>query len=280
MSTPMSSAAVAAAGVSVVVDRTTLIDSIDLRAEPGEWLCIIGPNGAGKSTLLRAIAGLLKCTGEVHIQGKDLSRLPRRELARQVAVVAQSPAVPTGTTVTDYVLLGRTPHLGPLHREGATDRLIVAGVLDRLALGGFADRMLDSMSGGELQRVFIARALAQEPSILLLDEPTTALDIGHQQDVLEVIDELRHDSSLTVVSTMHDLTLAAEYADRLMLMHRGRVVTVGAPLDVLRPDTLRATYGAHLDVLPPPSGSAGNGPIVVPVRRTGGAASTRSAQGD
>lgn len=260
--------ALAAHGVSVVLDHATLIDDVDLHALPGEWLCIIGPNGAGKSTLLRAVAGLLRCTGQVSLQGKDITRMPRREIARQIAVVAQNPAVPTGTTVTDYVLLGRTPHLGPLHREGNADRQIVAGVLDRLDLGGFADRMLGSMSGGELQRVFIARALAQEPSILLLDEPTSALDIGHQQEVLEVIDVLRRGSALTVISTMHDLTLAAEYADRLMLMHRGKVVTVGAPLDVLTPDTLRATYGAHLDVLLPSEGSPQHGPIIIPVRRS------------
>ncbi|PRZ43182.1 iron complex transport system ATP-binding protein [Antricoccus suffuscus] len=262
--------ALAAHGVSVVLDHATLIDDVDLHALPGEWLCIIGPNGAGKSTLLRAVAGLLRCTGQVSLQGKDITRMPRREIARQIAVVAQNPAVPTGTTVTDYVLLGRTPHLGPLHREGPTDRQVVSDVLDRLHLAEFAGRMLGSMSGGELQRVFIARALAQEPTVLLLDEPTSALDIGHQQEVLEVIDELRRGSALTVISTMHDLTLAAEYADRLMLMHRGKVVTVGAPLDVLRPDTLRATYGAHLDVLLPPEGSPQHGPIIIPVRRTRG----------
>ena len=255
------------ANLSVVIDRTTLLDGIDIRVQPGEWLCIIGPNGAGKSTLLRAIAGLIGCTGQVSINGVDMRTMHRRAIARQIAVVAQKPAVPSGATVADYVLLGRTPHLGPLHRESAADRLIAARAVKELDLGDFAGRQLSTMSGGELQRVFVARALAQEPSILLLDEPTSALDIGHQQEVLELIDGLRRHSALTVVSTMHDLTLAAEYADRLILMHRGRVITEGAPLDVLRPDTLRATYGAHLDVLMPQDGSNQRGPIVIPVRR-------------
>jgi len=173
--------------------------------------------------------------------------------------------VPPGMTVFDYVLLGRTPYISPLGRESAADLKVAEQQLTRLGLIGFADRALQTLSGGERQRVFLARALAQGATVLLLDEPTSALDIGHQQDVLELVDELRRDHGLTVLSTMHDLIIAGEYADHMVLLAAGKVVAAGTPRQVLTGDNLARYYGAHVTVLDGPAG-----PLVVPVRRSVG----------
>jgi iron complex transport system ATP-binding protein len=176
-------------------------------------------------------------------------------------MVAQSPVVPPGVAVLDYVLLGRTPYIRPLGRESAADLAAVDQALDRLDLTRFADRPLETLSGGERQRVFLARAFAQGATILLLDEPTTALDIGHQQEVLELVDTLRCDHRLTVLATMHDLSLAGEYADRLVLLSGGQVAAVGPPRDVLTEALLAAHYRARVRVV-----DGAGGPLVVPVR--------------
>jgi len=217
-------------------------------ADSGEWVVLIGPNGAGKTSVLRAICGLLPFDGEILVDGRNVRSLSRRELARIVAFVPQSPETPHELTVSEYVLLGRTPHIGYFAGEGTADRRAAAEALDRLELGPFAERPLGSLSGGELQRVILARALTQEAPILLLDEPTTALDLGRQQQVLELIDSLRTDG-LTVVSTMHDLTLAGQYAARLLLLDRGVVVAEGTPEEVLSVANLSAHYDARVRVV-------------------------------
>jgi iron complex transport system ATP-binding protein len=217
-------------------------------AEPGEWVVLIGPNGAGKTSVLRAMCGLLQFDGEILVDGRDVRSLSRRELARIVAFVPQAPETPHELTVAEYVLLGRTPHIGYFAAEGSADRRAAASALDRLELSPFAERALGSLSGGELQRVVLARALAQEAPILLLDEPTTALDLGRQQQALELIDSLRTDG-LTVVSTMHDLTLAGQYAARLLLLDRGVVVAEGTPEEVLSVANLSAHYDARVRVV-------------------------------
>jgi iron complex transport system ATP-binding protein len=227
----------------------------------GEWVAIIGPNGAGKSTALRAIGGLLPFTGSVALDGIPVSRLNRRERAKTVATVAQSPVVPPAMHVFDYVLLGRTPYIPALGRESAADLAAVSEVLAVLDLSTFATRRLDTLSGGERQRVFLARALAQGARILLLDEPTSALDIGHQQEVLELVDRLRTERDLTVLATMHDLTSAGEYADRLVLLSAGRVVAAGTPREVLTEATLAEHYRVRVRVI-----QGEHGPLVVPVR--------------
>jgi iron complex transport system ATP-binding protein len=165
-------------------------------------------------------------------------------------------------SVFDYVLLGRTPYIATLGRESAADLDAVREVLERLELTGFADRILQTLSGGERQRAFLARALAQGAPLLLLDEPTSALDIGHQQDVLELVDQLRRDGGLTVLATMHDLSIAGEYADRLVLMAGGRVVASGTPAEVLTEELLATHYGARVRIV-----AGDHGPIVVPIRR-------------
>jgi iron complex transport system ATP-binding protein len=236
--------------VTVELGGRAVVDRVDATVADGEWVALIGPNGAGKTTLLRALARLVPFAGEIELDGRPLGEFGRGELARLVAVVPQEPSTPPWMTVAEYVLLGRTPHLGPLAKEGARDREAAARALARLDLLGFLDRRLGTLSGGEKQRVVVARALAQEAAIVLLDEPTAALDIGHQQQALDLLDGLRAESGLTLVSAMHDLTLAAQYADRMLLLDAGRVVADGSPTDVLTAPVIARHYGAAIDVVP------------------------------
>ena len=215
----------------------------------GEWVALIGPNGAGKTSLLRAVAGLLPCSGTVSLHGTRLEELGRRERAQRLALVPQEPRTPPWLTVAEYVLLGRTPYLRPLAREGEPDREAAARSLARLDLDELAERTLGTLSGGERQRVVVARALAQEASIVLLDEPTASLDIGHQQQALDLLDVLRDTEGLTLVAAMHDLTLAAQYADRVLLLNAGRLVADGVPADVLTEEALARHYGARVRVV-------------------------------
>jgi iron complex transport system ATP-binding protein len=253
--------AVRVVGARVWLGGVEVLAGVDLTVAVGEWVTVIGPNGAGKSTLLRAVGGLLPASGTVELSGTPTSRLRRRERARTVAMVVQSPVVPPGMAVLDYVLLGRTPYIRALGRESATDLAVTHDLLDRLDLARFAGRPLATLSGGERQRVFLARALAQGAGLLLLDEPTSALDIGHQQEVLELVDRLRREHGLTVLATMHDLSVAGGYADRLVLLDAGRVAAAGPPREVLTEELLARHYRARVRVL-----DDGHGPVVVPVR--------------
>ena len=234
--------------VSVQLGATRALDRISLEVADGEWIALVGPNGAGKTTALRALCGLAHYDGTITVQGRDARALGRRELARLTALVPQLPEAPPELTVAEYVLLGRTPHLGYFGGESEADRRAAAAALERLDAAVFADRSLRSLSGGELQRVVLARALAQDAPILLLDEPTSALDLGRQQRVLDLVHELRGDG-LTIVSTMHDLTLAGQYADRLVLMHQGAIVADGLPQDVLSEQAIASFYGASVRVV-------------------------------
>jgi len=236
-------------GVSVALGRADVVSEVTLEVARGEWVALIGPNGAGKTTLLKAIAGLVRHRGSVVLDGVPAASLGRAERARRIALVPQEPETPPWLTVAEYVLLGRTPHLGPLAREGAADRNIAGRALTRLDLAMFAGRTLGTLSGGERQRAVVARALAQEAPIVVLDEPTAALDIGHQQQALELLDALRSAEGLTVVAAMHDLTLAAQYADRVVLLDRGRLVADGTPVEVLTEALLAQHYGVAVDVV-------------------------------
>lgn len=225
------------------------IDGVTVSVPTGEWLGLIGPNGAGKTTLLSAVARLVRYEGRISIDSKPTAAMTRRQLARLVAYVPQQPMLPPEMTVGDYVLLGRTPHIGYLRVETSADRRICGDLLDRLALSAMAGRTLATLSGGELQRMVLARALAQQAPVLLLDEPTSALDLGRRMDALELIDELRRERSLTVLSAVHDLTLAGQFADRLMLLGEGRVAACGSPQAILRDDVLTSHFGAGIEVL-------------------------------
>jgi iron complex transport system ATP-binding protein len=246
---------------SVELGGRRVVDGVDLTVAEGEWVGLIGPNGAGKTTLLRAIAGLVGFSGDIELAGRPARELGRSELSRLLAIVPQEPATPPWMTVGEYVLLGRTPHLGLLAKEGREDREEAGRALQRLDLVGYESRRLETLSGGEKQRVVVARALAQDARVVLLDEPTAALDIGHQQQALELLDVLRAESGLTLVAAMHDLTLAAQYADRMVLLHEGRVVAEGAPEDVLTEHAIATHYGAAIDVV-----SVGDRVAVVPRR--------------
>lgn len=259
--TPTAPLAVHVRGVGVTLDRTRIVEDIALDVAAGEWVTIIGPNGAGKSTLLRAIGGLVAFTGTIELFGTSFARQRRRDRARVVATVMQTPIIPYGMSVLDYVLLGRTPYIAPLASESARDIEAAGEVIERLDLAGFAGRRLESLSGGERQRVFLARALAQGARLLLLDEPTSALDIGHQQDVLDLVDTLRRDHGLTVLATMHELSVAGEYADRMVLLAGGRVAATGTPREVLTEELLATHYHARVRVI-----DGDQGPLVVPVR--------------
>ena len=234
---------------SVAYDGTRAVADVSAEVAAGSWVALIGPNGAGKSSLLRAVAGLVPHAGTIRLDGVPISSLRRRRLARLVAYLPQRPAVPDSMTVADYVLLGRTPYISYFGTEGRRDLEVSTAILNRLELSPLSDRSLGSLSGGELQRALLGRALAQEAPVLLLDEPTTALDIGHQQQVLELLDELRTERRLTVLSAMHDLTLAGQFADRLVLLGGGRVVADGPPEEVLTPNLIGRHYGADVRVV-------------------------------
>ena len=197
----------------------------------------------------------------MRLDGVLTSGMPRRLRARQVAYAPQLPVLPEGISTRDYVLLGRTPHRALLAAPRTVDRQVAADVMERLEIGALADRRLSTLSGGEQQRAVLARALAQQPRVLLLDEPTSSLDLGHAQQVLDLVDGLRRQDGLTVLSTLHDLTLAGQYADRLALLSAGRVVAEGSPAEVLTTASLQTYYGARAHVVEGP-----DGPAVLPVR--------------
>ena len=242
-------------------DRTAVAGFSDT-VKPGEWLCLIGPNGAGKSSVLRAVAGVTGHQGKILVDGAPLEARSSRRRAQLIAYVPQSPVLPQGMTGAEYVLLGRNPFVSHFGSESTLDFDMVSDVIDRLDLAQLATRDVDTLSGGERQRLVIARAVAQEAPILLLDEPTSALDIGHQQQALELVDRLRREHGLTVVSAMHDLTLAGIYSDRLALLHAGHCVARGNAEEVLRPETLGEFYGVSVRVHRDDDGTI----IVVPHR--------------
>lgn len=250
--------------VTVEYAKRTAVAAFTDTVKPGEWLCIIGPNGAGKSSLLRSIAGVVPHSGRILVDGSPLTARSSRRRAQLIAYVPQLPVLPSGMTGAEYVLLGRNPFVTHFGRESELDHSMVDDVIDRLDLAKLATRDVDTLSGGERQRLVIARAIAQEAPILLLDEPTAALDIGHQQQALELVDKLRREHGLTVLSAMHDLTLAGIYSDRLILMHAGHVVAQGPAGDVLRPETLGEFYGVSVRVHREDDGTI----IVVPNRTT------------
>ena len=251
--------------VQVNYSGRTAVAGFTDTVKPGEWLCIIGPNGAGKSSLLRAIAGVAEYGGRILVDGSPLTARSSRRRAQLVAYVPQSPVLPSGMTGREYVLLGRNPFVTHFGRESLHDHSMVDDVIERLDLATLANRDVDTLSGGERQRLVIARAIAQEAPILLLDEPTSALDIGHQQQALELVDKIRREHGLTVLSAMHDLTLAGIYSDRLALMHAGHRVAHGTAHEVLRAETLGEFYGVSVRVHREPDGTI----VVVPNRTMG-----------
>jgi iron complex transport system ATP-binding protein len=254
------------------VDAARLLDQVDLNAAKGELVGLVGPNGAGKTTLLRTIGGLLKAReGAVLLDGDEVRRMDTGERAKSIAHVAQLAPLAQGFTALEVVMMGRYPHMGRLQSERAVDREAVRRALDTAGAGALANRTLDTLSGGERQGVFVARALAQEPRLLLLDEPTSNLDINHQARFFHIVRGLV-DDGMTAVAAIHDLSLAARFCDRLVLLNKGVVVAEGLPKDVLTPENIESAFGVRAVVSSDPA----SGVLGISVMEPGSAAISAS----
>jgi len=224
-----------------------VLDGVSLEVAAGELLAILGPNGAGKSTLLRVLGGSLRpWRGSIELFGRPLGEFDRRALARELASVRQESSTVFPFTVLEVVLMGRAPHLGSIRFEGKRDLAIARAALERFGLLALAGRYIQELSGGERRRVFIARALAQEPSVALLDEPTAFLDLKHIGEIFAMLKQLRAERGMAVVATFHDLNVAAQYADRVLLLKDGVTVGCGPPEEVLTVANLRHVYEAEV----------------------------------
>lgn len=244
--------ALSAEGLSYSVGAQTLLDGVRLAADRGRFVGVVGPNGAGKSTLLRALSGMLRHQhGSVRMEGTDLRSMSSRDVAAGMALVSQIAPYTHGFTSFELVLMGRYPHLGRFQIEGREDNRIARDAMRRTDTEEFADRTLDTLSGGERQRVFVSRALAQQPRVLLLDEPTSNLDVFHQLKVLDLVRQLVNEG-LTAVAAIHDLQMAARYCDRLVLLSEGRVLAEGTPDEVLTPGAIESAFGVRCAVYPDP----------------------------
>ena len=239
--------------ISLGYGKQKVLTDINLSASRGEMLGIIGPNGSGKSTMIRGICRLLTPrTGHVIINEQDVSQISRIELARLVAVVPQTPNLPDTFTAFEIVLMGRTPHLGRFRFEGRTDFEIAWQAMEITNTQSFAERTMDQLSGGQKQLLTIARALAQEPKLILLDEPTAHLDINYQTETLDFIRGLCIKQDLAAIAVLHDLNLAAQYCDRLVLLNNGRIHTEGSPQEVITERNIKEVYRANVCVYPHP----------------------------
>lgn len=254
-----------AEGVTLGYGDRAVVRSLDLALPPGAVTVVVGANASGKSTLLRALSRLLRPQeGRVLLDGKDLHRLPTRRVARTLGLLPQSPLAPEGIVVADLVARGRNPHHGLLARWSAEDDEAVAAALAATGTTDLADRPVDELSGGQRQRVWIAVALAQQADVLLLDEPTTYLDISHQIDVLDLLLDLNRTQGTTIAMVLHDLNLAARYADRLVATADGEVVAAGDPVEVLTEEVVERVFGMESRVVEDPVSGK---PLVLPLGR-------------
>ncbi len=224
-----------------------VLHDVSLELQPSEFAAIIGPNGSGKTTLLRAMSRIpMTCSGGILLDGKDIHTVPAREFARRVAVVPQDTLVAFDFSVMEIVLMGRSPRLGRFAIEGNRDREIALEALTRTGTAHLKDRQINALSGGERQRVLVARALAQEPDVLLLDEPTSHLDISFQFEIMDLVKSLNRERGMTILAVLHDLNLASQYCDRLVMIGQGRVQADGSPDAVITADNIRRVYGAEV----------------------------------
>ncbi|MFJ3037474.1 MULTISPECIES: ABC transporter ATP-binding protein [Streptomyces] len=260
-----SASRLAARGVTVGYGARSVIDGLDVAIPPGVITTIVGPNGCGKSTLLRTLSRLLRPTGgTVVLDGEDIAALRTREVAKKLGLLPQAPVAPEGLTVSDLVARGRHPHQSWLRQWSSDDADVVRRALAMTGVSDLADRPVDSLSGGQRQRVWISMTLAQGTDLLLLDEPTTYLDLAHAVDVLDLVDDL-HESGRTVVMVLHDLNLATRYSDNLVVMREGAILAQGHPRDVITADLLHEAFGLRARVIDDP---VGNRPLIVPIGRT------------
>ncbi|MEU1827486.1 ABC transporter ATP-binding protein [Streptomyces abikoensis] len=250
--------------LTLAYEERTVVEGLDLDVPDGRVTVIVGPNACGKSTLLRALGRLLKpARGSVLLDGEELARIPTRRVAQSLGLLPQTPVAPEAITVADLVARGRQPHQRWWQQWSEDDERAVADAMARTDVAALADRQVDELSGGQRQRVWIAMALAQETDLLLLDEPTTYLDISHQVEVLDLVRRLNHERGRTVVAVLHDLNQAARYADHLVAMKAGRVVAEGRPSEVVTAELVREVFGLEAVVVEDP---VTGGPMVVPGR--------------
>ena len=250
-------------GIGFSYGTRTILRGISIEAAVGEVVGLVGPNGAGKTTLLRIVSGTLAPdTGRVYVQGRALPDLSPRDRARLVATVQQNPALPPDFTALEVVLMGRNPYLRLLQWEGPKDVEVCRRVMELTGTWEFADRLVASLSGGEMQRVFIARALAQDTPLLVLDEPTAHLDISYQAGILDTVERIRRETSVAVLLAMHDLTLAAQYCSRIAALHQGTIYAVGKPAKVLTTEIVSTVFAAPVSIVEHPVHGT---PVVLPV---------------
>lgn len=248
----MAHTAVVVNGVVCRYDAVEALSGVVVDVLAGEFLGLVGPNGSGKTTLLRAMNGLLApSSGTVLLEGRNLAALSPRQIAAAVGTVPQRAGPGFGFAVREIVMMGRFPHLPRLVNETPADLAAVHQAMEQTRIAYLADRSVDRLSGGEFQRVLLARALAQQPRVLLLDEPTAHLDVRFQLEMMDLLDGLRGDR-LTIVAALHDLNLASLYCDRLVLLHQGKISAIGSPHQVLTPEHLSRVYGADVIVQPHP----------------------------
>ncbi|MFE3056312.1 ABC transporter ATP-binding protein [Nocardia sp. NPDC059239] len=253
----------AAENITLGYGERVIVDGLSVQIEPGLITTVIGPNGCGKSTLLRSLGRLLRPrSGRVLLDGKAISTMKTKDTARIVGMLPQTPVAPEGLTVADLVARGRHPHQSWLRQWSADDEAEVTAALVQTGIAELAGRTLDELSGGQRQRAWISMALAQGTDILLLDEPTTYLDLAHSLEVLDLVDRLHDDLGRTVVMVLHDLNLAIRYSDRLIVMHAGRIVAQGVPADIIDAELLRAVFGLRAEVLEDPVSGR---PMIVPI---------------
>lgn len=251
-----------AAGLSLAYDNQTIIEQISLTLKAGEITALVGPNGCGKSTLLRGLARLLRPqSGEVLLDGKAIHSMPTKELAKTLGILPQAPNAPEGLTVYELVGQGRYPHQGFFQQWTAEDEAVCREAIAITNMVEFADRPLDTLSGGQRQRAWIAMALAQKTPILLLDEPTTYLDIGFQLEVMELIEKLNREQGMTILLVLHDLNQAARYSDRMIVLQNGNLMADGSPDHVLTADLLANVFNVHANIVTDPDSGA---PVCLP----------------
>ncbi|WP_067847570.1 ABC transporter ATP-binding protein [Nocardia lijiangensis] len=253
----------AAEDISLGYGDRVIVDGLTLDIAPGVITTVIGPNGCGKSTLLRSLGRLLRPRdGRILLDGKAISSMKTKDVARVVGMLPQTPVAPEGLTVADLVARGRHPHQSWIRQWSAADETEVMTALEQTGIADLADRALDELSGGQRQRAWISMALAQGTDILLLDEPTTYLDLAHSLEVLDLVDRLHDDLGRTVVMVLHDLNLAIRYSDQLIVMHAGRIVAQGSPADIVTAALLKEVFGLEASVLEDPVSGR---PMIVPI---------------
>lgn len=259
--------------VSLGYSRWTVLQDVSLRVGPGEMVGLIGPNGCGKSTVIRALSRIISpFSGRILVDGRDIKKISRRELAHLIGVVPQMPILPSAFTAFEIVLMGRNPHLGFLQYEGPKEIAIAWQAMEKTGTPSLAERRVSELSGGEIQGLLIARVLAQETKAILLDEPTANLDIGRQIEILDLIRNMCSENNIAVLAALHDLNLAAQYCDRLVLLNEGRVYAEGTPWEVITSSNITKVYGAESCVYSHPVNGlpcvllqAGNGKLPGPV---------------